>query len=124
MALNQFGDDTFLLIHFDVGSFYDLRPFGRLGLDESAKLGRTHRVHLCTLGQEQLLYLLQSNDRIELFVQSVDDGLRRTSRGEDPHHMLASYPGTPASEIVGTSGSIAVRFDAPTPSTLSLPDLI
>lgn len=42
----------FLLIHFDVGLFYDLLPLGRLGLDESAELGRTHRVHLCTLGQE------------------------------------------------------------------------
>jgi hypothetical protein len=41
-----------------------------------------------------------------------------------PHQLLASYPGTPASEIVGALGKSLLRADPPKSSTLSFPDVI
>lgn len=41
-----------------------------------------------------------------------------------PHQLIDSYPGTPASAIVGTSGRIALRFAPPVPRALSFPDVM
>jgi NitT/TauT family transport system substrate-binding protein len=40
-----------------------------------------------------------------------------------PHQLLASYPGTPDSAIVGTSGITGLRLAPPVPKALSLPAL-
>src|SRR5207249_3240525 len=39
-----------------------------------------------------------------------------------PHQLVASYPGTPASEIVGTSGRAGTRAALPTPSGFKRPE--
>ncbi len=43
---------------------------------------------------------------------------------QHPSHWRASYPGTPASSIVGMSGAPTVRLSLVTPSARSLPPLM
>src|SRR5262249_17833268 len=99
-------------------------PLRHFLADEVAELGRAHLHDLCPFAGEVLLHLVGILHRGDLPVQLLDDGSGRAGGRPPttPHQLTASERGTPASEMVGTSGSTGLRVKPPVPSARSLPE--
>ena len=109
----------------DAGPFDEIAPAFDFGRQEFFQLGGRRTLH--RNGAEldhQRLHLRRGRGLIELGVEPLDDRLRRRRRCADQGPADRVEAGTPASSIVGTSGSAGTRIVEDTPSGRTVPALI
>src|SRR5262249_15162689 len=88
------------------------------------ELIRRHGRRLISYRRHFLLEARRSNRSRDLAVQKIDDLAWRTSGAQTHCGASCTWPGTPASSIVGTSGRTAIRFVLVTASARSRLSLI
>src|SRR4051794_11433977 len=104
-----------------LGGRDDLLPLRCIAIDDPLKLGRRLPLHFKTSGGQEGFDVGPHDDLGQIGMDLVDRVRRRARRSEQPIEAWVSYPGTPASCMVGTSGASGERCAVVIASARSLP---
>ena len=105
------------LFHLRAREAYRFRPLRAFRCDERGKFRRCIAHAVKTIAQHGVTHRLRVQGFDKLGIEPSDDGRRRARRREHTEPRA----GTPASAMVGTSGSEAERFALVTPNARSVP---